>query len=76
MLPAGAPPAGASRGARPLPTDLGPSSQYVVDDVTEPVGIDPAGRLVVPGGAGIGVDVRPDRVAALAVAPGPVELRP
>jgi o-succinylbenzoate synthase len=37
-----------------LPTDLGPSSQYVVDDVCEPIVVDGDGSLVVPDGPGIG----------------------
>lgn len=37
-----------------LPTDLGPSSSYVVQDVCEPIVCDDAGRLVVPVGPGNG----------------------
>lgn len=37
-----------------LPTDLGPSASYVDQDVCEPIGLDDAGRLVVPDGAGCG----------------------
>jgi hypothetical protein len=46
----------------------------VEDDVTEPLGLDEHGDLIVPHGPGIGVDVRPQRVAALAAEV--VELRP
>ena len=64
----------ASLGSFELPCDLGPSSQYVEDDVCEPVVVDEAGDLVVPDGPGIGVEVRAARVAALTVEV--VELRP
>ncbi len=37
-----------------LPTDLGPSSDYVVDDIAEPVVVDGDGDLVVPHGPGNG----------------------
>ena len=50
-----------------LPTDLGPSAAYVVDDITEAVVTDGAGRLRVPDGPGIGVAPRPDRLAACGV---------
>ena len=40
-----------------LPTDLGPSAHYVDADVCTPVVCDEAGRLIVPNGAGLGVDV-------------------
>ena len=50
-----------------LPTDLGPSAQYVVDDITEPLGADGVGRLRVPDGPGIGVTPRPERLAACGV---------
>jgi o-succinylbenzoate synthase len=56
-----------------LPTDLGPSSQYVVDDVCEPVVVDAAGRLVVPDGHGIGRT--PDEAALRTAAVDRVELR-
>lgn len=45
------------------PTDLGPSSQYFADDVTEPFALQAGGRLPVPTGPGIGVRPRPDRLA-------------
>ena len=64
----------ASLGPFELPCDLGPSSQYLEDDVTEPVVLDAAGDLVVPDAPGIGVEVRAERVAAAAVEV--VELRP
>lgn len=37
------------------PTDLGPSTQYFARDLTEPIGTDAEGRVVVPTGPGIGV---------------------
>jgi o-succinylbenzoate synthase len=37
-----------------LPTDLGPSDRYVVEDICEPVVADRDGRLLVPDGAGTG----------------------
>lgn len=40
-----------------LPTDLGPSADYLATEVTDPIVADADGRLVVPGGAGVGVDV-------------------
>ncbi len=40
-----------------LPTDLGPSRQYVGRDVAGPVVVDDDGRLVVPEGPGNGVEV-------------------
>jgi O-succinylbenzoate synthase len=49
-----------------LPSDLGPSDRYVEEDVTEPLVLDHHGDLIVPDGPGVGVDVRPERVAALA----------
>lgn len=45
-----------------LPTDLGPSDRYVDRDVTEPIVADDRGRVVVPSGPGIGVDVDLDRL--------------
>jgi O-succinylbenzoate synthase len=51
-----------------LPCDLGPSSQYFDDDVTDPVVVDGAGDLVVPTGPGIGVVPRADRLGAVTVA--------
>jgi len=50
-----------------LPTDLGPSAQYVEVDVAGPVIVDGAGRLVVPDGPGIGVEADRDRLRATAV---------
>ena len=37
------------------PTDLGPSDHYFARDVTEPIGLDGHGRVMVPQGPGIGV---------------------
>lgn len=49
-----------------LPTDLGPSEQYVSRDITEPILCDEHGTLLVPDGAGIGrtpVESRLEEVA-------------
>jgi O-succinylbenzoate synthase len=56
----------ASSGAIELPTDLGPSSRYFADDLTEPFEL-VDGCLPVPAGPGIGVVPRPDRLAATVV---------
>jgi O-succinylbenzoate synthase len=45
-----------------VPTDLGPSDRYVEHDVTAPVTVDDEGRVVIPTGPGIGVDVDLARV--------------
>ncbi len=50
-----------------LPTDLGPSERYVALDVTEPVVVDAAGRLVVPDGAGCGRTPLPEMLERCAV---------
>lgn len=50
-----------------VPTDLGPSERYVVEDLTDPVVVDDAGRVVVPVGPGSGVTVDLDRVAEATV---------
>lgn len=50
-----------------LPTDLGPSARYVERDVTAPIVVDGAGRLVVPPGAGTGVEPDPAVLAEVAV---------
>lgn len=50
-----------------LPTDVGPSHRYLDDDVTEPIGLDAAGQVVVPSGPGLGVTPRPDRLAEVTV---------
>jgi o-succinylbenzoate synthase len=55
----------ASHEACTLPTDLGPSSRYFVDDITEPIELLPGGRLEAPLGPGIGVTPRPDRLDAV-----------
>jgi o-succinylbenzoate synthase len=41
-------------------TDLGPSSRYFVQDVTEPFELDTGGCLTPPAGPGIGVTPHPD----------------
>lgn len=51
-----------------LPTDLGPSDRYWDDDLTEPLVLDDAGRLVVPIGAGSGAVPRPTRLVGATVA--------
>lgn len=56
----------ASSGAIELPTDLGPSSRYFADDVTEPFELHD-GTLAVPAGPGIGVTPRPERLAATVI---------
>jgi len=50
-----------------LPTDLGPSEQYVARDLTDPVRCDPGGLLLVPDGPGIGRTPDPDHLAAATV---------
>lgn len=47
-----------------LPTDLGPSSRYFDDDVTEPIGWSRPGWVEVPHGPGVGRVPRPERLAA------------
>ncbi|MEI7888578.1 MAG: enolase C-terminal domain-like protein, partial [Actinomycetes bacterium] len=37
-----------------LPTDLGPSSQYVEQDICDPICVNPLGELIPPTGPGIG----------------------
>ena len=49
------------------PTDLGPSDWYFPVDLTEPVVAGGDGRLVVPGGPGIGVVPDADRLDAATV---------
>jgi O-succinylbenzoate synthase len=48
-------------------TDLGPSSWYFDDDVTEPIELGADGRMRPPPGPGIGVTPRPERLAEVAV---------
>ena len=50
-----------------LPTDLGPSARYVEREVTSPIVVDEAGRLVVPSGPGIGVEPDAGVLAEVAV---------
>jgi O-succinylbenzoate synthase len=50
-----------------LPTDLGPSTQYVERDLTDDIGVDAAGWLQLPAGPGIGVAPDPGRLAAATV---------
>jgi O-succinylbenzoate synthase len=47
-----------------LPGDTSASSRYFADDITEPFVMDPDGTMAVPGGPGIGVTPRPDRLEA------------
>ncbi|MCX7620963.1 MAG: hypothetical protein N2037_09000, partial [Acidimicrobiales bacterium] len=58
----------AAQDAFRLPADLGPSSRYFDDDVTEPIEMVEPGYLAVPDGPGIGVTPRPERLAELVVA--------
>jgi O-succinylbenzoate synthase len=46
-----------------LPGDTSASRRYFHDDLTEPFEMDPDGTMAVPGGPGIGVEPRPDRLA-------------
>jgi O-succinylbenzoate synthase len=57
--------AAASWAACAWPTDLGPSSRYFADDVTEPIELMADGRLAVPAGPGLGVTPRAERLAAV-----------
>lgn len=50
-----------------LPTDLGPSSRYVEEDLTDPIEVDGDGWLPVPDGPGIGVVPLEARLAAAVV---------
>lgn len=50
-----------------LPTDLGPSSAYFADDITEPVEVDASGRVVVPEAVGLCLHPRPGRLEEVAV---------
>lgn len=50
-----------------LPTDLGPSSQYFVEDLTDPIERNADGTLRVPTGPGIGVVPDPERLEAATV---------
>ena len=45
------------------PTDLGPSWRYVDEDICVPIGLDEAGRLLVPDGPGCGRVPDPGRLA-------------
>ncbi|MFP4511898.1 MAG: o-succinylbenzoate synthase [Acidimicrobiales bacterium] len=51
-----------------LPTDLGPSAAYVLDDVTDPIVAEPDGMLSVPDGPGIGRVPDPGRLDEVTVA--------
>ncbi|MGZ4708819.1 MAG: enolase C-terminal domain-like protein, partial [Acidimicrobiales bacterium] len=48
-------------------TDLGPSSWYFDDDLTEPIELGPDGLMRAPDGPGIGVVPRPDRLAEVTI---------
>ncbi len=50
-----------------LPTDLGPSTQYFADDLTDPIELLEGGRLRAPDSPGIGVVPRMDRLDATTV---------
>ncbi len=47
-----------------FPGDTSASRRYFTDDLTEPFELAPDGTMAVPDGPGIGVDPRPDRLAA------------
>lgn len=53
--------------AAPLPTDLGPSARYLIDDLAGPVLAAGPGRVLVPVGPGIGVAPDPGRLAEVTV---------
>jgi len=48
-------------------TDVGPSSWYFDDDLTDPIELGADGRMHPPAGPGIGVVPRPDRLAQVVV---------
>jgi O-succinylbenzoate synthase len=50
-----------------LPTDLGPSHAYFVEDLTVPITTDLGGRILVPVGGGIGVAPKPEHLERFAV---------
>jgi O-succinylbenzoate synthase len=47
-----------------LPGDASASRRYFHDDLTQPFEMAPDGTMAVPTGPGIGVDPRPERLAA------------
>jgi o-succinylbenzoate synthase len=47
-----------------LPGDTSASTRYFPDDLTEPFAMAPDGTMAVPGGPGIGVEPRPERLKA------------
>jgi o-succinylbenzoate synthase len=51
-----------------MPTDLGPSAAYVVDDVTDPIVLESDGTIAVPDGVGIGRRPDPERLDEVTVA--------
>lgn len=57
----------ATHPAASLPTDLGPSTRYVSEDLTPAVEVDEDGRLVVPDGPGIGLEPDRDRLSAATI---------
>jgi O-succinylbenzoate synthase len=59
--------AAASWDACTMPTDLGPSSRYFIEDVTEPIELLPGALLPVPHGPGLGVTPIPARLEAVSV---------
>lgn len=50
-----------------LPTDLGPSSQYFTEDVTEPIRSTQAGEVIVPDSDRLVLRPRPERLAEVTV---------
>ncbi len=47
-----------------FPGDTSASDRYFEDDLTEPFVLSPDGTMAVPGGPGIGVEPRPERLSA------------
>lgn len=50
-----------------FPGDTSASDRYFPEDITEPFVLDPDGTMAVPKGPGIGVEPKPDRLAACTV---------
>jgi O-succinylbenzoate synthase len=50
-----------------MPGDTSASGRYFAEDITEPFELAPDGTMAVPHGPGVGVEPRPDRLAACTV---------
>jgi O-succinylbenzoate synthase len=50
-----------------LPGDTSASARYFAEDLTDPFVLEPDGTMTVPDGPGIGVDPRPERLAACTI---------